>query len=372
VSLWRSAFGRSADRVAAAFGSATFLFALVPAFGIALGVLALLVPANAAWVESAFANGVYPQWEHAVFPITNAAPWSLGDLAVLLGIVLLVWRLPIWFRTRPKLALWRRIALTLVELIGILGLYYFWFEASWGWNYNRAPIETRVRYDPSAVTPAAVNALRRRAIAEINHLAPLAHARPHGSVDMTALYDAWLPVVRAGGDTWTPQTGAPKPTLFDPFMNATGTSGFINPLTLNVQLASDLLWFERPFDLAHEWSHVAAYAREDEANYLAIVTCTRSNDPVLAYSGWLELFLYLPPQPKYDKKTFVKLVWDDFAALRKRNAERINARLAKLSWRTYNSYLKSNHIASGVQNYNEVTRLYIGIPLDANGLPVHD
>ena len=43
--------------------------------------------------------------------------------------------------------------------------------------------------------------------------------------------------------------------------------------------------------------------------------------------------------------------------------------LAQLSWRTYNSYLKTNHIATGVENYNEVTRLYLGIPLDANGLP---
>ena len=347
----------------------SFLLSLVPAIGIALGVLALLAPANASWVEAEFANGIYPQWERALFPVTNTVPWSLGDVAVLLGLALLVWRVPIWFRKRPNAALWRRIALTLVELIGVLGLYYFWFEASWGWNYNRAPIESRVHYDAAAVTPKAVEALRVRAIREMNRLAPLAHARGGGSFDLTTLYAAWLPVVQAGGDAWTPQTGAPKPTLFDPFMNATGTSGFINPLTLNVQLASDLLWFERPFSLAHEWSHVAAYAREDEANYVALVTCTRSADPVVAYSGWLELFLYLPPRPNYDKKTFVPVVWGDFNAIRERNAQRVNARLAQMSWHTYNRYLKNNHIASGVQNYNEVTRLYIGIPLDRNGVP---
>lgn len=349
----------------------SFVLSLVPAIGIALGVLTLLLPANAAWVEKNFANGLYPQWQHATFPLTNAVPWSLGDIAVLLGIGLLAWRAPIWFRKRPKLALWRRIALTIIEIIGVLALYYFWFEVSWGWNYNRAPIEMRVHYDAAAVTPGAVDALRGRAIRELNRLAPLAHARAQAGYELATLYDAWLPVVQAGGDRWTPQTGPAKPTLFDPFMNATGTSGFINPLTLNVQLATDLLWFERPFSLAHEWSHVAAYAREDEANYLAIVACTRSSDPVLAYSGWLELFMYLPPLQKYEKKTFVPQVWADFDALRKRNAERINARLARMSWHTYNTYLKRNHIASGLQNYNEVTRLYIGVPLDRNGLPVH-
>ena len=48
----------------------------------------------------------------------------------------------------------------------------------------------------------------------------------------------------------------------------------------------------------------------------------------------------------------------------------LNERFARLSWRAYNSYLKSNHIASGVENYNEVTRLLLGIPLDEHGLPV--
>jgi Protein of unknown function (DUF3810) len=349
----------------------SFAFPLVPSIGVALGILTLLVPSNAQWVETVFANGIYPRWQHALFPLTNAMPWSLGDVALAIGFALLVWRVSFWFRKRTRMPLWRRMAFAALEVLGILGLYYFWFEASWGWNYNRAPIETRVEYHAAAVTPHAADALRKRAISEMNRLAPLAHARSGGTFDLDVLYDAWLPVVRAGGDSWSPITGEPKPTIFDPFMNATATSGFVNPLTLNVQLASDLLWFERPFSLAHEWSHVAAYAREDEANYIAIVTCTRSSDPVVAYSGWLELFLYLPPVAKYDKKTFVPFVWRDFAALRKRNAERVNARLASLSWHTYNSYLKSNHIASGVANYNEVTRLYLGIPLDSSGIPLH-
>ncbi len=348
----------------------SFAFSLFPALGIALGVLTLLVPSNAQWVETQFANGIYPQWERAIFPVTNAVPWSLGDVALALGIVLLAWRLRLAFHAYRTRTPWRRIAIVLVEVIGVLGLYYFWFEASWGWNYNRAPIETRVQYHASRVNQRAADELRTRAIAEMNHLAPLAHAQASAGVNRDTLYAAWLPIVQAGGDVWTPLTGRAKPTIFDPFMNATGTSGFINPLTLNVQLASDLLWFERPFSLAHEWSHVAAYAREDEANYIAIVTCTRSNDPVLAYSGWLELFLYLPPLPKYERKTFGPLVWADFAALRKRNAQRVNARLASLSWHTYNSYLKSNHIAAGVANYNEVTRLYLGVPLDTSGIPL--
>jgi hypothetical protein len=241
---------------------------------------------------------------------------------------------------------------------------------SWGWNYARAPLETRVQFDPARVTPSAAALLRTRAMAQMNALAAAAHARAELPVDVEALRAAWLPAVQRAGDAWAPNVGAPKPSIADPFMLATGTSGFINPLTLNVALASDLLWFERPFDLAHEWSHDAAYAREDEANYLAILTCLRSDDPAVRYSGWFELFLYLPQKRRYAHREFAPLVWRDFAALRMRNERHINVMLAHWSWRTYNAYLKSNRIASGVANYDEVTRLMLGVPLDAQQLPL--
>jgi hypothetical protein len=282
-------------------------------------------------------------------------PWSFGDIVVLAGLVAIAWRLA------------RRDWL---GALAIVAFYALWFEAGWGWNYDRAPIESRLDYARERVTRKAVDAVRTLAIANLNHLAPLAHARRNEQLDLAELRQAWVPVVQAGGDAWIPLTGAPKPTLADPFMTATGTNGYINPLALDVHLASDLLWFERPFALSHEWSHVAGYAREDEANFLAIVSCLRSNDPVVKYSGWIELFLYLPPGRRYSSRTFVPEVWHDFAAMRERNHRHINVSLANFSWRAYNTYLKSNHVAAGLENYDEVTRLFLGTLRDAAGLPI--
>jgi hypothetical protein len=336
-----------------------------------LGVLAFAWTPAAGWVESAYANGAYPRWEHLAYSITRGLPWSLGDFAFGIGIAAIVWRVVAFVRGGGRGRRRRRssFGLLVLDVAAIVGLYAVWFEASWGWNYARAPIEARMRYDPARVTPGAASRLRTHAMAELNALAATAHARAAAPFDRSVLRDAWLPAVQRAGDAWTPEAGDAKPTVANPFMEATGTSGFINPLTLNVQLAADLLWFERPFDLAHEWSHVAAYAREDEANYLAIVTCLRSPDPVIRYSGWFELFLYLPQKPRYARAEFAPLVWKDFAALRERDSHHVNVLLAHWTWRTYNVYLKSNRVASGVLNYNEVTRLILGIPLDADGLP---
>jgi len=265
----------------------------------------------------------------------------------------------------------RPLARTSANLAGLAGIYALWFYAGWGWGYNRAPVQERVTYVTSQVNESAIRALRLAAIEQINALAPLAHSMHRGNTfDLTQLQAAWSPVVVRLGDTWTPRVSASKPTLAGPFMDAIGTSGFTNPFSLETQLAPDLLWFERPFSQAHEWSHAAGYNRENEANYIAVLTCLRDGDPVARYSGWFELFFYLPRLRQYPHSMFVPEVWKDFAAIRARNAHFINLNLSRFSWRVYNRYLKTNHIASGLQNYNEVTRLVAGIPLDPAGLPI--
>jgi hypothetical protein len=294
-------------------------------------------------------------------------PWSLGDVAALIGVLAIVCLIVRFARSRG-----RRVAdvVSLVlSIAALIGVYAMWFELGWGWNYARPPLEARIRFDASRINPKNATALREQAMQQLNALAFAAHVAPH-TLDIAQLRASWLPVVQRAGDRWVPQTGAPKLTIADPFMMATGTSGFINPLTLNVQLASDLFWFERPFDLAHEWSHDAAYAREDEANYFGILTCLRSRDPAVRYAGWFALFLYLPQERHYPRKAFSPLVWRDFAALRQRDSRHINVLLAHWTWRTYNVYLKSNRIAAGIANYDEVTRLMLGAPRDNEGLPL--
>ncbi|HTX58632.1 MAG TPA: DUF3810 family protein [Verrucomicrobiae bacterium] len=340
------------------------------AFLIGLGLFVFLWQPSAAWIERAYVNGVYSQWQHVAFSITNPLPWSLGDVAVLAGLAAIVWRVAAFVRLGRARRTLAALGLAVLDLAAILAVYSLWFELSWGWNYARAPIESRVVFVPENVNRREADLTRARAMFEMNKLAAVAHAHDGEPLDVDLLRRTWVPAVQRVGDTWVPLSGEPKPTIFNPFMQATGTSGFVNPLTLTVQLASDVLWFERPFDLSHEWSHTAGYAREDEANYLAILTCIRSTDPVVEYSGWFELFLYLPPKAKYAKRDFSPLVWADFKAMRERDKHHINAMLAQWSWRTYNAYLKSNRIASGVYNYNEVARLVLGVPLDAQGLPI--
>ena len=206
----------------------------------------------------------------------------------------------------------------LLNCVAIVGLYAVWFELSWAWNYARAPLETRVRYDPARVTPQAAEALQRRAIVP-DERAGRTRARAR---ERAARSCGTAGRMAAGGAARRRHVGSARRrsqtdrgrSLHACHRNGTASS---TRLRSTWQLASDLFWFERPFDYAHEWSHVAAYAREDEANYLAIVTCLRSQGSGRdAYAGWFALFLYLPQKRHYARREFVPLVWRDFAAIR--------------------------------------------------------
>ena len=327
---------------------------------VVLGAAAILAHPSAQWVEAHFSNGYYPVWERFWSSFTPSIPFALGDLVIALGILAI---LTIPFFVRPW---WR----ALLGIGGLAGFFAIWFYAGWGFGSDRAPVTARTAFDAARVNPQSIDALRRRVIAQVNRLAPIAHAREPQAFDEGALHDAWLPVVQRLGDRWTPHVAPAKPPAAGWFMDKTGTSGFTNPFTLETQLAPDLLWFERPFSQAHEWSHVAGYNREDEANYIAVLACLRDPDPVAQYSGWIELFMYLPPLKAYPHSMFVPQVWADFAAIRKRNQNFVNVDLSRFSWHVYNRYLKSNHIAAGVVSYDQVTRLVAGTPLDKHGLPV--
>ena len=73
---------------------------LLRLLAIALGAIAIVWQPSADWMERAYVNGGYPVWEHAAFAITNGLPWSLGDLAVLAGLGILVWRIVVFAKSR--------------------------------------------------------------------------------------------------------------------------------------------------------------------------------------------------------------------------------------------------------------------------------
>jgi hypothetical protein len=189
-----------------------------------------------------------------------------------------------------------------------------------------------------------------------------------------SLLTAFAHVQRALSDAQPAVPGRLKRTLFGPYFRWTGVDGMINPFGLEVLANPDLLPYERPFVAAHEWAHLAGYADESEANFIAWLTGMHGGVPA-QYSAWL--FLYWQVSGEVSAADRARIT-DRLAAGPRRDVDAIVARLRRgrwpmlqvAGWAVYDQYLKANRIEEGVRNYDAVVDLILRARFDEGWTPV--
>ena len=84
-----------------------------------------------------------------------------------------------------------------------------------------------------------------------------------------------------------------KPIMLSEPMSYTHITGvytfFTGEANLNVAFPDHTL----PYTAAHELSHQRGIAREDEANFMAFIVCTASDDAYIRYCGYVNLYDYV-------------------------------------------------------------------------------
>ena len=81
--------------------------------------------------------------------------------------------------------------------------------------------------------------------------------------------------------------------LFSRVLSALNFTGFFFPFTGEANLNVDSPECLLPATIAHELAHVRGVAPEQTANFVAILACDTSGDPLYAYSGYLLGYIHL-------------------------------------------------------------------------------
>lgn len=336
-----------------------------------LAAVAALVPVPPRWIESWYSRGLYPSIQRILTTISNASPYPLFDLLLLAAVAAMAVAAYRAVRTRG----WKR---GLVRSLGTVlcagAVVYLVFLATWGLNYRRVPLTSKLAFEPARVTRPAAGDLAARAIRSLNRLYAAAHSR---DTDLARLGAAFHSAERAlsgsataSADTGQPGTvlGRPKSTLLSGYFHYTSVSGMTDPFFLETLIASDLLAVERPFVIAHEWGHLAGYADESEANYIAWLTCMRGDEGA-QYSAWLALLGTVQPFLSRDQGPALDIgPRIDVYAIRYRYS-RTSPVLRAAARETYDRYLKANRVERGIESYGAVLQLILGTELDPAGNP---
>ena len=148
--------------------------------------------------------------------------------------------------------------------------------------------------------------------------------------------------------------------------NNMGFTGYYNPFTGEAQVNTLVPKFLQPFTSCHEVAHQLGYAKEMEASFVGYLAAVASQDTLLHYSVYLDLFMYsnrnLFETDSLAAKEFTKLlipdVKDDVKEWKAFNKKHRNLFEPIFRW-IFGVYLKQNQQPQGVLSYDEVTGFMI-------------
>ena len=253
---------------------------------------------------------------------------------------------------------------------------YLWFLAAWGLNYQRQPLREQLDFREDRITRDALRALAARTVDSLNALYRDAHAAgwPELAATPAALGPAFVHAQRDLALPWTAQAGRPKRTLFDFYFTRVSIDGMTGPFFLETLANGTLLPFERAATVAHEWSHLAGYADESEANFVGWLVCMRGAAPA-QYSGWLSLYgTVVGALPRSDRDELIARLEEGPRADLRAISDRIRRHAVPVASRAgyalYDRFLKANRVEAGVRSYGEVLRLLLGTTFNEDGSPV--
>jgi hypothetical protein len=333
---------------------------------ILFAIAAALIPWPSHAVERWYSQGLYLRVQPVVTSISNRVPIAWFDLA--LGLLLVLGAVVFVRRTRRNgfRAALRQTAGSALVTCAVL---YLLFLVLWGLNYRRVPLEQKLDYAASRVTRDAALRLGGDAATRVNRDYATAHAI---APDIAALERAFGQAERSLGSTRFASPGIPKRSLLSFYFKRAAIDGMTDPFFLEIILNPEVLPIERPFVLAHEWAHLAGYADESEANFVAWLTCIRG-DTLAQYSGWFAAYQHAWGALSREDRLMLPSLdagpRDDLRAMAVRY-RRSSPAVRTAARNVYDRYLKANRVPEGIASYEAVVRLMLGTEFDSEWRPL--
>jgi hypothetical protein len=336
-----------------------WLVALIVAAGF------VFVPMPSWAVDQFYSRGIYPTIQTWLTTATNFIPFAILDVLLIAAVFLTA------HRALRVLSVARHVGVldagweTFKRVLRVGAVVTIVFMLCWGFNYRRVPLES-VLAGGVAPTPnlASVQAAAADAGALAGRLRGPASRTPLSFDDVREkLIEPLNAALEHLGRERLAAPARPKYSLvLTPFFTWTGVDGMVHPLALEAIVNPDLLPFERPYVLAHEWAHLAGMADEAEASAVGWLACMKGPAP-LAYSASLYLILEtraaLPAELRADVTARLDAgVRSDLDAIADR-LRRENPTMQRAATRVYDEYLKVNQVADGTSSYGRALALIL-------------
>ena len=336
-----------------------------------LQLAARKVPGFGQW----YAVTIYPLITGSLGRFMGIFPFSVTELGLYLLIVLFVVSL---------VRSWRRPLKILGRLLFGASLLFFLFTVNCGINYYRQPFSSLsgLTIQPSSSQELydlcswlveqiqdSVRQLEDQA-SEENGFSGQTSREPLPSYGKLLEYGRQGQLaMRRLGEEFPVLAGfypAPKPLLLSRILSVQQLCGVYSPFTVEANYNREMPLYNSPHTICHELSHLKGFMREDEANFIGYAACIHSEDLYFRYSGYLMGWVYAGnalaqadpegfaalrsalPQAALTDLSYNNAYWDAF-----------QGKVAEVSTRVNDTYLKLQDQQDGIQSYGRVVDLML-------------
>ena len=158
----------------------------------------------------------------------------------------------------------------------------------------------------------------------------------------------------------------PKPILNTWILSVQQTTGVYSPFTVEANYNRDIAYYDIPFTICHELSHLRGYMQEEEANFIGVLATIGADDLYFNYSGYVSAWVYAGNAlARIDSTAFATLYARINARTRQdmlyNNAywKQFEGKPAEAHEQLNDAYLKMQGQATGVRSYGHVTDLML-------------
>ncbi|MEN6634746.1 MAG: DUF3810 domain-containing protein [Clostridiaceae bacterium] len=333
-----------------------------------------LLAGKSALMEQYYSESIYQAIRRGISAISSLVPFSIAEFLLyflVIGIsVLLLTRLIQLILRKIK---FRRLLGTIASILLAGGIVLNLFYATWGFNYFREPLATRMGLNITTRSVDELETYVKKTAQEAKTLRETLHEDSRGvfspeeskGVLFSKLTNAYATLSEKHPVFQADPTRA-KQIFWSTGLSWQGISGIYIGLTAEPNVNADqppLLLYQAA---AHEMAHQTGLASENEAELTGYLACANSDDPNIRYSG-LAYALIVAGNALYDAdsarylavtETYGDAIWRDFSAYND-YWDSFSGEVRQSADLRNDAYLKHNSQQSGIKSYGEAVDLLL-------------
>ncbi|WZL77856.1 DUF3810 domain-containing protein [Eubacteriales bacterium mix99] len=327
------------------------------------------------WTEKYYSGGIYKGISWLIGKLLGWIPFSVGEMLVAALLLIVLWRLAVLIRgmIRDRRGRWTRLRNFVLNALFAVSLLYSLFLVLWGFNYNRLSFSEITGLEIQASSTEELVQLSQKLAKDANTLRKDVSENPSGvMVPFGGAEGGFRRCYRGyeAASRYVPELKSvrsrPKPLLFSPVIAYTHIWGIYCPFTVesnvNMKIPTPMILST----MMHETAHQLGFAREDEANYIAYLTCSLHPDVDFQYAGALFALDYtLDTVYGLDENAYRDLYNELDQSVRRDLAEsskyqeKYDGPIRRASSRSNDLYLKANHQEDGERSYGRMVDLLL-------------